>query len=51
MNNRYYYETAFELLMDEALNDLSPKAFRGFIDTIYMILQDYEEDNNEKIDT
>ena len=39
----YEADTAFEELMDKALNELSPKAFAKFLDDIAMILADYEE--------
>ena len=39
----YEYETDFEELMDSALNDLSPSEFNKFLDSISMILADYED--------
>ena len=44
MKTLYDFDSAFENLMDEALNILSPKAFKKFIDDINMMLSDYEED-------
>lgn len=44
---RYDYELEFEMLMDDALNNLSPEAFRGFVDSITMILSDYEDNDDE----
>ena len=43
----YDYETEFEEFMDSALNDLSPKAFAKFLDSISMILSDYEDYDGE----
>lgn len=43
MKTLYEFETAFEELMDRALNTLTPKAFDNFKDSITMILEDYEE--------
>lgn len=39
----YEFDTRFEELLDEALNELSPKQFAKFIDDIYMILSDYDD--------
>ena len=39
----YEADTAFEELMDKALNELSPKAFAKFLDDITMMLAGYEE--------
>lgn len=36
------YETAFQDLMDDALNNLSPANFEKFKDSVSMILGDYE---------
>ena len=43
MDTLYDFTTAFEELMDTALNKLSPDAFEKFKDNINMILADYEE--------
>ena len=43
MNTLYDFDIAFENLMDDALNNLSPESFRKFIDDITMILADYED--------
>lgn len=43
MNTVYDFERAFEEMMDEALNKLSPEAFEKLKDSISMILSDYEE--------
>ena len=43
MNDRCYYETAFEYLMEEAKNTLTHDEVMRFIDTLYMMLQDYED--------
>lgn len=43
MKTLYDFDSAFENLMDDALNNLSPESFRKFIDDITMILADYEE--------
>lgn len=37
----YEFDSAFENLMDKAVNDLSPKQFKRFIDDISMMLSDY----------
>ena len=39
---QYDYECEVEELLDSALNELSPKAFAGLLDSISMILSDYE---------
>ena len=44
---RHDYECEFENLMDSALSELSPEAFRGFIDSVTMILSDYEDNEDE----
>lgn len=44
---KHDYEMDFEKLMDDALNNLSPEAFRGFMDSITMILSDYEDNEDE----
>lgn len=43
MKTRYDFEKSIEELLDEALNTLSPDSFRGLLDSISMILEDYEE--------
>lgn len=40
---RIEYEREFEELMDSALNELSPTAFNGLLDSISMMLSDYED--------
>lgn len=42
MQTLYEFETAFEELMDDALNKLSPEQFEKFKDSVSMILLDYE---------
>ena len=42
MQTLYEFETAFEELMDDALNKLSPEQFEKFKDSVSMILEDYE---------
>ena len=42
MKTLYDFTNAFEELMDEALNDLSPESFERFKDSVSMILDDYE---------
>ena len=39
----YDFDYEFEELMDQAVNDLSPKQFAKFLDDISMILVDYED--------
>ena len=39
----YDFDRRFEELLDDALNELSPKQFAKFIDDIYMILSDYDD--------
>lgn len=39
----YDFDTEFEQLMDNALKELSPKAFNRFLDDISMIISDYED--------
>lgn len=39
----YDFETAFEELMDTALNVLSPEQFEKLKDSVSMILEDYEK--------
>lgn len=39
----YDFDNEFEELMDQALNDLSPKQFAKFLDDISMMLVDYED--------
>lgn len=43
MKTLYEFDSEFEELMDDALNNLSPESFRKFIDDISMILADYED--------
>ena len=43
MNTLYDFETAFQELMDTALNKLTPNQFEKLKDSISMILEDYEE--------
>ena len=42
MKTLYDFTNAFEELMDEALNELSPESFERFKDSVSMILDDYE---------
>lgn len=44
MKTKYEFECAFEELLDNALNTLSPEAFKGLLDSISMIVSDYEDD-------
>ena len=39
----YEFDNEFEELMDQAVNDLSPKQFTKFLDDISMMLADYED--------
>lgn len=39
----YDFDYEFEELMDQAVNDLSPKQFAKFLDDISMMLSDYED--------
>lgn len=39
----YEFDNEFEELMDQAVNDLSPKQFTRFLDDISMMLADYED--------
>lgn len=41
----YDFDNQFEELMDKAVNELSPKTFKKFLDDISMILSDYEDIN------
>jgi len=43
MKTLYEFETAFQELMDTALNILSPSQFEQLKDSVSMILNDYEE--------
>lgn len=43
MKTLYEFETAFQEMMDEALNALSPEQFEKLKDSVSMILSDYEE--------
>lgn len=43
MKTLYEFETAFQELMDTALNTLSPEQFEKLKDSVLMILEDYEE--------
>lgn len=43
----YDFTWRFEELMDDALNNLSPKAFKTLVDNISMILDDYEDQCDE----
>lgn len=43
MKTLYEFETAFQEMMDEALNTLSPEQFEKLKDSVSMILSDYEE--------
>lgn len=39
----YEFDSEFEELMDQAVNDLSPKQFAKFLDDISMMLADYDD--------
>lgn len=39
----YDFDRRFEELLDDALNELSPKQFEKFLDDISMILSDYDD--------
>ena len=39
----YEFDRSFEELLDDALNELSPKQFAQFLDDISMILSDYDD--------
>ena len=39
----YDFDRRFEELLDDALNELSPKQFEQFLDDISMILSDYDD--------
>lgn len=43
MKTLYDFETGFEAMMELAKETLSPDQFGKFIDSISMILPDYEE--------
>ena len=43
----YDFTWRFEELMDDPLNNLSPKAFKTLVDNISMILDDYEDQCDE----
>ena len=40
----YDFDSEFEKLMDQAVNDLAPKQFVKFLDDISMMLADYEDE-------
>jgi len=44
----YDFDNKFEDLMDQAVNDLSPKQFVKFLDDISMMLADYEDEQEDK---
>lgn len=41
--NLYEFENAFEELLDKALNELAPETFDKLLDSISMIVCDYEK--------
>ena len=43
MKTLYDFENAFQQMMDNALNVLSPEQFEKLKDSVSMILEDYEE--------
>ena len=43
----YDFDNEFEELMDQAVNDLSPRQFTMFLDDISMMLADYEEEQED----
>ena len=43
MKTYYEYTVAIQELLDDACNELSPKAFAKLLDDISMILCDYED--------
>ena len=45
---KYDYECDFEDLLDSALNDLSPNGFAGLLDSISMMIADYEDCDGEQ---
>ena len=44
----YDFDCEFEELMDQAVNDLSPKQFAKFLDDISMMLADYEDGREDE---
>ena len=44
----YDFDNEFEGLMDQAVNDLSPKQFAKFLDDISMMLADYEDEQEDE---
>ena len=43
MQTLYEFETAFQELMDDALNKLPPEQFEKLKDSVSIILSDYKE--------
>ena len=43
----YEFESEFEELMDKALNELSPREFKIFLDHIDQIIVDYQNEVTE----
>lgn len=43
MKTAYDFAVAFDELMEKACNILPPEQFERFLDSIYMILADYED--------
>ena len=43
----YEFDSEFEELMDKALNKLSPRDFKTFLDHIDQIIADYQEEVTE----
>lgn len=46
---KYEYENDFENFMDDALNDLSPDSFKGLLDFVFVVLNNYKKDAEVKI--
>lgn len=44
----YEFDNEFEELMDQAVNDLSPKQFAKFLDDISMMFADYEDGQEDE---
>ena len=45
--NIYEFDSEFEGLMDKALNELSPRDFKIFLDHIDQIIADYQDEVTE----
>ncbi len=46
---KYEYENDFENFIDDALNDLSPDSFKGLLDFVSVVLNNYKKDAEVKI--